>query len=165
LTPLISIDLSYESGCSAFAASSCARNPQSLYAGLVAAAQSRRFAASHCRPRPRSTLAAQIYGIAAFNSREFAGGVIVLESVPRRGRAVASDPDGTIAKSYDLKVMEKKPGAKDTRGMEIDHAFTERTTFVIAPDSKSDVNQPSASRHNPGPHAGVSCWVSWTCPL
>ena len=49
---------------------------------------------------------------------------------------VASDPDGTIAKSYDLKVIEKKPGAKDTRGMEIDHAFTERTTFVIAPDSK-----------------------------
>jgi len=49
---------------------------------------------------------------------------------------VASDPDGKIAKSYDLKVMDKKPGAKDTRGMEIDHAFTERTTFVIAPDSK-----------------------------
>ncbi len=49
---------------------------------------------------------------------------------------VASDPDGSIAKSYDLKVMEKKPGAKDTRGAEIDHAFTERTTFVIAPDSR-----------------------------
>ena len=49
---------------------------------------------------------------------------------------MASDPDGTIAKSYDLKVMEKEPGAKDTRGTEIDHAFTERTTFVIAPDSK-----------------------------
>jgi thioredoxin-dependent peroxiredoxin len=32
--------------------------------------------------------------------------------------------------------MEKKPGAKDTRGMEIDHAFTERTTFVIASDSE-----------------------------
>lgn len=50
--------------------------------------------------------------------------------------AVASDPDGAIAKSYDLKVMDKKSGAKDTRGMEIDHAFTERTTFVIAPDNK-----------------------------
>ena len=49
---------------------------------------------------------------------------------------VASDPDGAIAKSYDLKVMEKQAGAKDTRGMEIDHAFTERTTFVIAPDSR-----------------------------
>ena len=50
--------------------------------------------------------------------------------------AVASDPDGAIAKSYDLKVMEAKAGAKDTRGNEIDHAFTERTTFVITPDSK-----------------------------
>lgn len=49
---------------------------------------------------------------------------------------VASDPDGAIAKSYDLKVMESKPGARDTRGAEIDHAFTERTTFVIAPDSR-----------------------------
>jgi thioredoxin-dependent peroxiredoxin len=49
---------------------------------------------------------------------------------------VASDPDGAIAKSFDLKVMDNKPGAKDTRGMEIDHAFTERTTFVIAPDRK-----------------------------
>jgi thioredoxin-dependent peroxiredoxin len=49
---------------------------------------------------------------------------------------VASDPDGAIAKSFDLKVMDKKPGAKDTRGMDIDHAFTERTTFVIAPDRK-----------------------------
>ena len=49
---------------------------------------------------------------------------------------VASDPDGKVAKSYDLKVVEKQPGAKDTRGMEIDHAFTERTTFVVAPDSR-----------------------------
>ena len=49
---------------------------------------------------------------------------------------VASDPDGAIAKSYDLKVMAKQPGAKDSRGAEIDHAFTERTTFVVAPDSK-----------------------------
>src|SRR5262245_20368021 len=49
---------------------------------------------------------------------------------------VASDPDGAIAKSYDLRVMDKKAGAKDTRGVEIDHAFTERTTFVVAPDSK-----------------------------
>lgn len=49
---------------------------------------------------------------------------------------VASDPDGAIAKSYELKVMEGKPGFKDTRGNEIDHAFTERTTFVIAPDAR-----------------------------
>lgn len=25
---------------------------------------------------------------------------------------------------------------KDTRGIDIDHAFTERTTFVIAPDGR-----------------------------
>ncbi len=50
--------------------------------------------------------------------------------------AVASDPDGKIAKSYDLKVFEGKPGMKDTRGIDIDHAFTERTTFVIAPDGR-----------------------------
>ena len=49
---------------------------------------------------------------------------------------VASDPDGKIAKAYDLKVMEGKPGMKDTRGVEIDHAFTERTTFVISRDGK-----------------------------
>ena len=50
--------------------------------------------------------------------------------------AVASDPDGKVAKSYDLKVFEGKPGMKDTRGIDIDHAFTERTTFVIAPGGK-----------------------------
>lgn len=49
---------------------------------------------------------------------------------------VASDADGTIAKSFELKVMEGRPGAKDSRGMDIDHAFTERATFVIAPDRK-----------------------------
>lgn len=48
---------------------------------------------------------------------------------------VASDPDGKIAGSYDLKVTPGKAGFKDTRGAEIGHAFTERVTFVIAPDS------------------------------
>ena len=49
---------------------------------------------------------------------------------------VASDPDGAIARSFGLTVMDAKPGAKDTRGQEIGHAFTERTTFVIAPGGK-----------------------------
>ncbi len=49
---------------------------------------------------------------------------------------VASDPDGRIARSYGLKVTQGTPGSKDTRGVEIGHAFTERTTFVIAPDSR-----------------------------
>ena len=48
----------------------------------------------------------------------------------------ASDADGSIAKSYDLKVMEGKPGMKDTRGVDIDHGFAERTTFVVTPDGK-----------------------------
>src|SRR6202163_4176786 len=49
---------------------------------------------------------------------------------------VVSDQDGAIAKSYDLKKMDLKPGMKDTRGQEIDHDFTERTTFVITRDHK-----------------------------
>jgi peroxiredoxin len=49
---------------------------------------------------------------------------------------VASDPDGAIARSFGLAVMDAKPGAKDTRGAPIDHAFTERTTFVVAPGGK-----------------------------
>src|SRR5476649_2717588 len=50
--------------------------------------------------------------------------------------AVASDPDGAIATSYGLTKMDIKPGMKDSRGVEIDHDFTERTTFVITQDGK-----------------------------
>jgi len=49
---------------------------------------------------------------------------------------VASDPDGKIAKSYDLQIRDAKPGAKNTRGDEIEHGFAERTTFVVTPDGK-----------------------------
>jgi len=49
---------------------------------------------------------------------------------------VASDADGTIAKSYDLNVREGRPGMKDSRGNDITHNFTERTTFVITTDNK-----------------------------
>ena len=45
--------------------------------------------------------------------------------------AVASDPDGKIARSFGLKVSGAQKGAIDTRGKEIDHGFTERTTFVV----------------------------------
>ena len=44
---------------------------------------------------------------------------------------VASDADGKIAKSYDLKVSPAQSGAKDSRGVEIGHGFTERTTFIV----------------------------------
>ena len=50
--------------------------------------------------------------------------------------AVASDPTGSIAKSYDLKVGDARAGAKDSRGQDIDHGFAERTTFVVTPDGK-----------------------------
>lgn len=48
----------------------------------------------------------------------------------------ASDADGAISKSYDLKVAQGHPGMKDTRGVEIDHGFAERTTFIVTPDGK-----------------------------
>ena len=50
--------------------------------------------------------------------------------------AVASDADGSIAKSYQLQVREGRAGMKDTRGVDIDHGFTERTTFIVTPDGK-----------------------------
>lgn len=49
---------------------------------------------------------------------------------------VAADANGNIAKSFDLSIREIPAGRKDTRGVEIDHAATERTTFVITPDGK-----------------------------
>jgi peroxiredoxin Q/BCP len=49
---------------------------------------------------------------------------------------VASDVDGSIAKSYELNIREAVAGRKDTRGIEIDHAFAERTTFIITPDGR-----------------------------
>lgn len=55
---------------------------------------------------------------------EFCGGKV----------AVASDVDGTIAKSYDLVIKDAAAGKKDTRGVEITHGFAERTTFIITPD-------------------------------
>lgn len=49
---------------------------------------------------------------------------------------VASDIDGKIAKSYELTVKEAAAGRKDSRGVEIDHGFAERTTFIVTPDGK-----------------------------
>ena len=45
---------------------------------------------------------------------------------------VASDAEGKIANSFDLSVQTAKAGIKDTRGVEIDHGFAERITFVVA---------------------------------
>lgn len=48
----------------------------------------------------------------------------------------ASDADGAISKSFELKVADAHPGAKDTRGVEIGHGFAERTTFVVTSEGK-----------------------------
>ncbi len=48
--------------------------------------------------------------------------------------AVASDPTGDIAKSFELAVRDAREGKKDTRGVDIDHGFAERTTFIVTPD-------------------------------
>ncbi len=49
---------------------------------------------------------------------------------------VASDPDRKIAGSYNLTSTALKAGAKDVRGVDIDHDFIERVTFVIGKDHK-----------------------------
>lgn len=49
---------------------------------------------------------------------------------------VASDADGKIAKSYDIKVFDARAGMKNTKGNEINHGFAERTTFVVTQDGK-----------------------------
>lgn len=50
--------------------------------------------------------------------------------------AVASDADGQIAKGYQLKVQSASEPVKDTRGVLVDHAFAERTTFIVTPDHR-----------------------------
>jgi thioredoxin-dependent peroxiredoxin len=50
--------------------------------------------------------------------------------------AVASDADGKIAKTYELNIHPASETAKDSRGIQIGHGFTERTTFVVLPDGK-----------------------------
>jgi peroxiredoxin len=50
--------------------------------------------------------------------------------------AVASDESGAIARSYELQVREGRAGLTDTRGVEINHGFAERTTFIVTPDGK-----------------------------
>ena len=49
---------------------------------------------------------------------------------------VASDADGSIAKSYQVNVREGRAGMQDTRGVAIDHGFAERLTFIVTPDGK-----------------------------
>ncbi|HUQ52524.1 MAG TPA: peroxiredoxin [Gammaproteobacteria bacterium] len=48
--------------------------------------------------------------------------------------AVASDADGSIAKSYGVNVREGRAGMQDSRGVAIDHGFADRLTFIVAKD-------------------------------
>ena len=71
--------------------------------------------------------------------------------------AVASDADGKIADAYNLTKMNLKPGMKDTRGVEIDHEFTERTTFIVTPDNKvAAVLSSNDDKINPAQHVEKS---------
>lgn len=49
---------------------------------------------------------------------------------------IASDEKLTVAKSYKLNTSAARAGAKDVRGIEINHAFIERVTYVIGKDHK-----------------------------
>jgi peroxiredoxin Q/BCP len=73
---------------------------------------------------------------------------------------VASDPDGKIAKSFNLnvKVREGEPTYKDTRGELLDNKIgIERTTFVVLPNSKIAATYSSADdKIRPGEHAEKS---------
>jgi peroxiredoxin len=60
---------------------------------------------------------------------------------------VASDADGSIASSFNLKTEGAQAGAKDVRGVAIDHGFIERTTFVIGADGKIVATLSSEADH------------------
>lgn len=50
--------------------------------------------------------------------------------------AVASDASGEIAASFNIEVRGAREGAKDTRDVDIDHGFAERTTFIVMSDGE-----------------------------
>ncbi|MFD2873182.1 peroxiredoxin [Mucilaginibacter ximonensis] len=61
--------------------------------------------------------------------------------------AVASDAAGKIAESYGLIMSPPKLGMKDVRGMELNHGFIPRTTYVIGKDGKITAVFSSATDH------------------
>ncbi|MHA6204703.1 peroxiredoxin [Dyella soli] len=70
---------------------------------------------------------------------------------------VASDPEGKIAASYDLKMSAAEPNATDVRGAVIDHGFISRTTFVIGRDGKiAAVFSSEADHLHPQDHVSKS---------
>jgi peroxiredoxin len=70
---------------------------------------------------------------------------------------VASDADGSIAAAYGLAKTAIRPGMKDTRGVEIDHDFTERTTFIVTADGKiAEVLSTNDDKISPADHVQKS---------
>ena len=50
--------------------------------------------------------------------------------------AVASDPTGAIALSFEITIEEGGDGMEDSRGVHFNHGFAERTTFILTPDGE-----------------------------
>jgi len=50
--------------------------------------------------------------------------------------AVASDPDGKIAKSFKLQIRGAVATVMDSRGWQVNHGFAERVTFIVTPDGR-----------------------------
>ena len=70
---------------------------------------------------------------------------------------VASDSDGSIAQSYDLKTITLDRTIQNTLGEDVDHALTERTTFVVTPDSRIAATLSSADdKISPADHVTQS---------
>lgn len=70
---------------------------------------------------------------------------------------VASDPEGKIAAEYGLKISPPRSGAKDKRGVEINHGYIPRVTFVINKDGKVETVFSSATdRISPDEHVKKS---------
>ncbi len=73
---------------------------------------------------------------------------------------VATDSKLKIATDYGLTAAQARPGMKDVRGVAIDHAFIERTTFVIGKDGKVVSTFSSAADHlSPAEHVARSLAV------
>lgn len=71
--------------------------------------------------------------------------------------AVASDAGGKIAETYGLVMSPPKLGMKDVRGIEVNHGFIARTTYVIGKDGKVIAVFSSATDHiSPTDHVDKS---------
>lgn len=70
---------------------------------------------------------------------------------------VASDPEGKIAATYDLKMSPPQKGVVDVRGVTVTHGFFPRTTFVIDRQGKIVATLSSQADHlTPDQHVSRS---------